>query len=276
MAGAGAGGDLPTGEMSTEKELFNAINPGKTLEKFTKLLKGYSGDWAALAETWSEAPLKEDTLSIRAARNNCVDILNHLLSLKAAACEKRALANQSKLSNGATPLYIAAQNGHLEVVNALIAAGAAVDQACHDDWTTPLFIASQHGHTDVVKALIAANAALNQACTSNLATPLFIASQNGHLTVVEALINAGASLDQMDIYNETPLLVAIRKAHTAIVAMLLEEPEARQRFSPLRAAWISAVARTLGRARSATAFAGAGAGADHKRPCIGPVKSGLS
>ncbi len=120
MAGAGAGGDLPTGEMSTEKELFNAINPGKTLEKFTKLLKGYSGDWAALTDTWSEGLFKGDTLLMRAVRNNHTGegYLKFLRALLAAG------APINQVSKKTTALHFAITHysnvtGLLEFINLL-------------------------------------------------------------------------------------------------------------------------------------------------------------
>ena len=43
-------------------------------------------------------------------------------------------------TDGFTPLFIACQEGHLEGVQLLLEAGAAVDQA-KGDGTTPLYIA---------------------------------------------------------------------------------------------------------------------------------------
>ena len=57
---------------------------------------------------------------------------------------------------GATPLYIAAQNGHEAVVRALIELGADINKAKDDGWT-PLFIAAEKGHETVVRALIEMN-----------------------------------------------------------------------------------------------------------------------
>ena len=63
--------------------------------------------------------------------------------------------NQAQ-KDGATPLYIASQNGHPEVASLLLAKeGVRVNQALEKDGLTPLFIASRNGHTEVVSLLLA-------------------------------------------------------------------------------------------------------------------------
>ena len=66
--------------------------------------------------------------------------------------------------------------------------GGIVNQARHDG-VTPLFIASQAGHVDVVSACCWPSRAsdVNQAKNDG-ATPLFIASQEGHAEVVSMLL----------------------------------------------------------------------------------------
>jgi ankyrin repeat protein len=55
--------------------------------------------------------------------------------------------------NGATPLYIASQNGHCEVVKLLLASGANKEAAMQDGFT-PLYIAMYQSHEDIVKLLV--------------------------------------------------------------------------------------------------------------------------
>lgn len=82
---------------------------------------------------------------------------------------------------GDTPLYIAAQMGYIEIVNALITAGANVDQAdnCGE---TPLYIAAQNGHNDIVKTLLCWGA--NSTVKPYGNTPLQAAFVNNQYDVV--------------------------------------------------------------------------------------------
>ena len=55
-----------------------------------------------------------------------------------------------------------------------------VNQARTTDGASPLYIASQNGDVDIVKVLIKAGGNVNQAATTG-ALPLYIASQNGNV-----------------------------------------------------------------------------------------------
>ena len=67
-------------------------------------------------------------------------------------------------NSGATPLWVAAENGHLDVVRHLVEGGADKDQA-KISGATPLHIAAENGHLDVVRYLAEVGADKDQAQT---------------------------------------------------------------------------------------------------------------
>ena len=97
--------------------------------------------------------------------------------------------------NGLTPLMVAVDKGHVDVVNELIKLDADVNQSWKDGGT-PLYIAAQQGHKKIIEILLAAKVDVNKAIYDG-ATPLYIAAQNGHKDIVEQLLEAGA-----DIYHK--------------------------------------------------------------------------
>ena len=98
------------------------------------------------------------------------------------------------MREGGTPLYLAAQNNHVAVVVALLAAGALVDKEM-DNGSTPLILAIQQGHEAVMNVLLEAHADVNKAAGNGI-TPLMIASCNGGSgseAIVVTLLELGAS-----------------------------------------------------------------------------------
>jgi ankyrin repeat protein len=122
--------------------------------------------------------------------------------------------------SGETPLYVAAEKGYLRIVQALLKAGADKNKARRDG-VTPLYVAALNGHLEVVRALLQAGADKNQAAQSG-ATPLYIAAKNGHLEVVQALLQAGADTNKACRDDATPLYVAALNGHLEVVRALLQ------------------------------------------------------
>ena len=86
------------------------------------------------------------------------------------------------VKNGPTSLYVASQNGHLDVVNLLLEKNANIEASSTSDHArgrfvclllgsdehgaTSLYVASQKGHLDIVKLLLEKNANIEASCTS--------------------------------------------------------------------------------------------------------------
>ncbi len=122
-------------------------------------------------------------------------------------------------TRGSTFMYVAAQEGHVDVVTTLLEKGASVNHA-RNDGCTPLYIAAANGHIEVVKALLKNNA-VNQATQDGI-TPLCIAAQNGYVEIVKILLDYGASVSQV-YQNTTPLYTAAQNGHAEVVEILLKK-----------------------------------------------------
>ena len=111
---------------------------------------------------------------------------------------------------GLTPLLLAAREGHIDSVRALLDAGADVNQVSAGDKTSPLLIATINGHFDLAKLLLDKGADVKAAADNN-ATPLYAAlnvewapkalypqpraqmnQKTTHLELMKALLDQGA------------------------------------------------------------------------------------
>jgi len=125
----------------------------------------------------------------------------------AAATKLLETGNANKAAaDGRTALIMAAKSGHLDLVAALLEAGAKVNRtiAFLGRSTTPLVLAAGDGHLSVVNALLEAGAEIENAPDAGV-TPLHVAAQGGHVAMVKVLLEAGADANKADHNGFTPL-----------------------------------------------------------------------
>eukprot|EP00754_Rhynchopus_humris_P046654 Rhum_TRINITY_DN6205_c0_g1::Rhum_TRINITY_DN6205_c0_g1_i1::g.19360::m.19360 len=122
-------------------------------------------------------------------------------------------------ANGMTALGWAVWNGHVPCAQALVDAGAGVRQQ-DEDGQTPLFNAAHDGSVDLVEVLLAARGVEVDVADAEGETPLAAASARGHVDTVKLLCAAGADPLSVDHEGLTPLLKARRGGHGATAEFL--------------------------------------------------------
>lgn len=103
-------------------------------------------------------------------------------------------------AGGLTPLHTVAIRNRVNMINALIKAGATVNSRDGRN-RTPLMHAAQRGKRSAVAALLAAGANKN-AKDSNGKTALYLAAEARNGPIMNALINAGAEITP-NLYNNS-------------------------------------------------------------------------
>lgn len=122
-----------------------------------------------------------------------------------------------------TALMLAAEKGHADTVQVLLAKGADPNIR-HDDGYTALTLASCNNapHIDVINVLLEHGADPDVLPTDQYSSALFCATRSGNEDLVKTLLDKQADPNIQGLYDRTPLMWAALKGYTNIVQMLLE------------------------------------------------------
>ncbi|KKT23376.1 MAG: hypothetical protein UW09_C0004G0121 [candidate division TM6 bacterium GW2011_GWF2_43_87] len=165
-------------------------------------------------------------------------------------------ANVNQINNNDdTPLSLAFELGHVDIVRCLVEAGADINQtdkvgwsllhyaafngwdfACFnylvskgadiqkisDDNDSPLSCAFQSGYLDAARCLIKAGASINVIAPDGSNLLHRAAYDNWNVKSVKYLIEQGVAIDKVNNNNETPLLLAAQRGHLDVVRCLVE------------------------------------------------------
>lgn len=122
--------------------------------------------------------------------------------------------------DGMSALHWAAMQGNLEITNLLLYAGANVKATTRIGSYTPLFLAARQGHAEVIKALLAADADPSSA-SSNGTTPLMVAAASGNVDAVRLLLDRGVDVNAAEpVRGNTAVMFAAANNRPAVITLL--------------------------------------------------------
>ena len=149
---------------------------------------------------------------------DAVDVQENIAQISALLGPDMAVVGSSKGS--AIALRKAALNGHTETVKSILKQGVSPNAKSASSGQTALLLAAEEGHVACLEALLDAGADINHSDTDGL-TALFCAADAGHLQALELLLERGSRVDGWRCCEDAPLCIATLNGHLACVKALL-------------------------------------------------------
>ena len=179
---------------------------------------------------WAASGLDISSIAAAAAENTGSTMLHEavvhehtkavqaLVAAGASLEAKMAGLNEAGVMITLTPLQMAVGTGNVEVLRALIAAGASTDVTSYNRLTL-LHLAARTGEASSIEVLLESGAS-HMSLDGDGNTPLHLAAMNGKVEAIGVLVAAGAPLDAFNHAWESPLYVAVSEGHMEAVRAL--------------------------------------------------------
>ena len=137
--------------------------------------------------------------------------------------------------NGWSALHISAWNGYVDLTQLLLETGHCDVDLPGPGSLTPVFLAAQQRHCDVIELLVSAGCDVTRRASLRVrggghvasdVTVLHVAAQAGHTGTVSRLLAAGAPVDATmsagHLASVTPLHLAVEAGHPDVISLLID------------------------------------------------------
>lgn len=189
-------------------------------------------DSSALMDELVEGKRLEWLNKVKEAMNVYENLLffsaeHDFLNLAKYLVEEKGWDVNEKNTWGGTPLFVACENGNLNMIEYLVEKGAEID-VLDEAGVAALQRASYRGNLDVVQCLVDLGANVDVVVDNDEEdvdgeTPLFWACEGKSFDVVKYLVEHGADVNKENEYGETPLFKACYSGNENIVKYLVEQ-----------------------------------------------------
>ena len=148
-------------------------------------------------------------------------VADYLIDQGADVNHKRPAQHTPDRSRGQTPLWWAANHGHMALAKKLIDSGADVNTPDHHGGT-PLTTSASSGHLDMVKFLVESGADVHAQIYDGRKA-FNLAVTNGRKRVAEYLLMVGNEPNETGSSGYTPLMIAVENNFMDLAKLLIKQ-----------------------------------------------------